>query len=63
MEFVKKVEPEVITYLGKGHFGVSGGKHLKIETTPGGEEILNEKVPSGKKWIVTISLAIVESEE
>ena len=39
---------------------VSAGQHLKIETSPGGEEILDEQVPDRKQWSVRI---IVEIEE
>ena len=39
-------------------FEVLAGKTIKIETSPGGEVYLNETVPSGKKWIVNISVQI-----
>lgn len=37
------------------------GKILKIETTPGGAELLDIEVPAGKKWDVYIYLDIKES--
>jgi len=39
-------------------FEVVAGKVLKIETSPGGETYLDETVPSGKKWTVSISIQI-----
>ena len=38
------------------------GKHIKIETSPQGVEILDAVVPAGKKWRVTISVYIEETD-
>lgn len=37
---------------------VTGGQTLKIETSPGGEEILAEVCPEGETWIVTMHIQI-----
>jgi len=36
------------------------GKRLKIETSPGGEEILDEEVPAGKSWKIRIAVSVEE---
>ena len=41
---------------------VAAGKSLKVETSPGGEELLDEEVPTGKSWDVTVSVYIVETD-
>jgi len=54
--------PEDTIILSGGEtFDLSEGKHLKIETSPEGEEYLDTIVPEGKKWVVSISLNIVET--
>ncbi len=52
---------------GKGYRGTTTteilyGKGIKIETSPGGAEILDETVPEGKKWRVYIHLEITETD-
>lgn len=47
---------------GDGTFEVTAGKHLKIETSPRGEEILNVVVPEGKVWTVTVSVRVIETD-
>lgn len=47
---------------GDSSFSLAAGKTLKIETTPGGEEVLNQVVPAGKSWQVEISVSITERE-
>lgn len=37
-------------FTGSSSFSAVFGKRLKIELSPGGPEILNIAVPSGKKW-------------
>jgi len=49
-------------YLGNGDFDIASGKHLKIETSPGGEEKLNAVVPEGKQWRVQINIRITETD-
>lgn len=38
------------------------GKTMKIETSPDGEEIMNETVPAGKQWTITVGVHIVETD-
>ena len=37
---------------------VTEGQTLKVETTPDGEEALNEVCPAGETWIVTMHIEI-----
>ncbi len=39
---------------------VPAGKSVKIETTPGGVEILNVVVPAGKRWEVSFGVDVRE---
>ena len=55
--------PAKSNYSGSGELEVSGGKHLKIETTPSGLDILDVVVPEGKTWKVRIDISIEETEE
>ncbi len=43
-----------------GNITVVAGQSLKIETTPGGVELLNDVCPTGKTWKVAISVSIDE---
>lgn len=49
-------------YVGSGNVTIPAGKTLKIETTPDGQEILAAVVPAGKKWSVSISVNIIETD-
>ncbi len=42
---------------------IGAGKTLRIETSPGGGEVLGAVVPTGKVWTVTISVDIDETDE
>ncbi len=57
---VTEVTPEQVYLRGSGGFTATAGKHIKIEVSPGGEEIMDAVVPAGKKWSGTISLQIKE---
>ena len=48
-------------YIGQGMVVVPAGKRLVIESTPGGEEVLDAEVPAGKSWEVHISVHINET--
>jgi len=54
--------PSRKTYTGRGVYSATTGKSLKIETSPGGEDILDVEVPTGKVWEISISLSITESD-
>lgn len=45
---------------GNDNFTLVAGKNLKIETSPDGEEVLNETVPAGKSWTVIVSVHVRE---
>lgn len=47
---------------GASEVSASAGQVFKIETTPGGEEVLNETVPAGKAWSIHVSVHIEESD-
>ena len=59
MQLARTVTPATTKLHGEEPgFDVPPGKRLKIETSPGGEEILDAAVPAGKKWInVTICVS------
>jgi hypothetical protein len=38
------------------------GKRLTIESSPQGEEFLNQVVPVGKQWDVQVSVVITETD-
>lgn len=41
---------------------VPAGKALRVETSPGGEELLNAVCPPGKKWTARIIVEITETD-
>lgn len=43
-------------------FSLAAEKSFKIETSPDGEEILNVEVPTGKAWLITLSVRIIETD-
>ena len=43
-------------------FVVTAGKSLKIETSPRGDDIMDEEVPDGKKWDVSVSVQVTETD-
>jgi len=57
---ISAAKAETKHYTGTNEFPMAAGKSLKIETSPGGEEVFNEEVPVGKSWIVTIDISIKE---
>jgi len=54
--------PATVTKTGESEGVLAAGKHLKIETSPGGDEILDYEVPAGKVATVKVSLFIVETD-
>jgi len=60
MEFDEQIMLAGIQRIGNSSFEIPGRKFLKIETSPSGDEIFNESVPAGKKWLVDIWLKIRE---
>lgn len=49
-------------HYGQQTFDVSAGQSLKIETSPGGVEILDEECLAGKEWAVVVYVAINERD-
>jgi len=47
---------------GHEEFDIVAGKTLRIETSPGGTEVLAVTVPAGKKWRVMIGVEVVETD-
>jgi hypothetical protein len=41
---------------------VAAGQYITVETTPEGEELLNEQCPAGKVWSVTTTIVINETD-
>ena len=61
MELVDTSSPAKTLRTGRQTVIIPSGKSLKIETTPDGEEVLNEEVPAGKIWTVRLDVEIVET--
>lgn len=53
--------PARIDRQGQATISLAAGKHLKIETSPGGEELLDAVVPSGKVWEADIAVYVKET--
>lgn len=47
---------------GDDNIAVSAGQHLKIETTPGGEEVLNFEAPAGEDWTARIIVELTKAD-
>jgi len=47
-------------HSGTEEFVLLAGETLKIETSPGGDELLNVTAPEGKEWQVHITVDVVE---
>lgn len=62
MVIVLTVSPDVINRSGDDSVTMAAGQHLKIETSPDGEDVLDAVVPIGKSWEARISVFIVESD-
>lgn len=61
-QIVVPASDEQVSYHGRVNgFEVNDGQVLRIETSPGGAEILNSGPPAGKKWNAIISVQIVET--
>lgn len=58
MELNEEVLPARNTKQGSTTVTVAAGKSLKIETTPGGEDILDVEVPAGETWTVSINVYV-----
>jgi hypothetical protein len=54
--------PEQVTLGGAGVFEIIGEKTLKLESSPGGVEYMNETIPAGKVWRVSINISVTETD-
>ena len=52
----------VLRKAGEESFEATAGQSLKIETSPGGDDIMDAEVPAGKKWAVSISVQVSETD-
>ncbi|MBU1621850.1 MAG: hypothetical protein KJ604_20535 [Gammaproteobacteria bacterium] len=62
---IELVTDEILAKTTKrGHeiLDLVAGKHLKVEASPDGSEILDAVVPEGKNWHVTVSIYIEETD-
>ena len=62
MELRRRVSTTIDTLADQDVLTVAAGKHLVIETTPDGVEVLDAVVPEGKQWEVTITVHVVETD-
>lgn len=53
--------PARTTYQGYDTVSVVSGKHLVIETSPAGEELLDFEIPAGGPWNVTVNVHIAKT--
>ncbi len=56
------LNPATTTRTGDASGVLASGTFLKVETNPGGDELLNYEVPVGKSAEVRIQVYIVETE-
>ena len=60
MDLDRREFPASCRLSGSESITLMAGKRLKIETSPGGEEILDEEVPAGKSWKIRIAVSVEE---
>lgn len=59
---IREAVPEALVRYAFQTIQVEAGTSLKIETSPGGEEVLDVTVPAGKKWTVGLAVGVVETD-
>ena len=62
MELTQHVVTPATHKFGTDTFAMVAGKSLRIETTPGGVEVLDEECPPGKAWAVRVIVEITETD-
>lgn len=62
MDMIEDVCPALKTYRGSAVIEASENQSLKIKVTGQGEHIVDSAVPAGKAWMITLSLAIEETD-
>lgn len=50
------------SYRAAGNIEVAEGQTLKVESSPGGEDIFQDTCPEGKHWHVNVILFIEEHD-
>lgn len=59
------IECETLARLvksGEGDVLLVAGQSVKVETSPGGEELLNVECPAGKAWSARVIVEITETD-
>lgn len=62
---ITKVEESVPAETGykyTGTFTATAGQSLKLETSPSGEEHIDDEVPTGKVWSVSVHITVTEND-
>jgi len=62
MELVRQSAACVETLSDQEELTLVAGKRLQIRTGTPVEELLDEEVPEGKQWAVTITVHVVETD-
>lgn len=62
IELNENSQPALTSLSGFGTFTIAAGQSLKIETTPGGADILDAEVPAGKSWSAYIEVKVIETD-
>jgi len=62
MELVRQSATCVETLSDQEELTLVAGKRLQIRTKTPVEELLDEEVPEGKQWAVTITVHVVETD-
>ncbi len=62
MGLTKTDKPAQVTYNFTDTVVAEAGTSFSIETSPGGEEVLIDTVPEGKKWEIDVNVHIEETD-
>lgn len=62
---ITKIEESIPAQAGykyTGTFTATAGQKLRLRTTAGGEKYIDDTVPSGKVWSVSVHITVTESD-
>lgn len=62
-KIARLARPTLVDNCYQGIVTVTAGQDFKIETSPGGEELLALTVPAGKVYVVSVRVEYVEADE
>ena len=62
IELESRIRTAAMRKYGTTEVACPAGRSLRIETAPGGEELLDEECPAGKAWMVRVTVEIVETD-